>query len=427
MTRRCAVGTSGFMLALSMAGAEAQVTGRVVAADGKPAAGVKVRVVQTDTGIGFPLLDPTGPTRVITETTAGADGGYSSPLPGAYVPGRETDTDWVVSASKPAGGGQASGPTSSFEFEVNTAAQQAPDLPLWESTPTVSVDGYRASIVVPGAAPGGKAPYVFLGSERVKGTSAAFDVRALEPASGAASKTPIVAAGRAYADVRVAHREGRTIYHQTITSATVGPALPDLIPPSRGSPCKITLADGRVTDAQPCSATDGNHTVAVWETPARPAGNTTTTLARVTSVTVGFSTAIDVESVFVRDCPRECVVEVSADGSAWVGPRTMEVVQLAGGDTMAVARFAPIPGARSVRVSHPGGALSLTEVSAWPARPPGSPPAPPSAAPPISGVAIPLGAKQRPVGLLVAAAVLVGAVGAGAVMLAVVRRRRPVT
>lgn len=142
------------------------------------------------------------------------------------------------------------------------------------------------------------------------------------------------------------------------------------------------------------------------------------------SVTVGFATAIDVESVFVRDCHRDCVVEVSADGSTWVGPRDMEVVQLAGADTMAVARFAPIPGARSVRVSHPGGSLSLTEISAWPARPPGSPSASPSAPPPISGVATPLGVKQRPVGVLVAAAALLGAVSAGVVILAVARVRR---
>ena len=424
------------MLTMSMAAADARVAGRVVAADGTPAVGVKVRVVQTDTGVGFPIFSPSGPTRVITETTAGADGRYSSPLPGAYIPGRETDTDWVVTASRPAAAGQVAGPTSSFEFEVNTAVQEAPDLPMWESAPAVSVDGFRASVVLPAAPPGGTTPYVFLGSESVKGTSAAFDVRVLEPASGATSKTPIVAAGRAYADVRVAHREGRTIYHQTITSATVAPALPPLVPPSRGSPCKLAFADGRVEDARRCLATDGNLTVQVWE-PRRPAGDTatTTTIPGVTSVTVELITAVDVESVFVRACHLDCLVEVSADGSRWAQPQTVETFRAPTGDTSAVAHFAPLAGARWVRVSLPGGTVSLTEISAWPARPPGSPPPSPSPSPspsseqPLHGVAVPLGDKGRPVGVLVAAAVLLGAAGAGVAVLAVsrVRRRAPVT
>jgi hypothetical protein len=433
LTRRYAGGMASMMLVLSPAAvfADARVAGRVVASDGTPAAGVKVRVVQTDTGVGFPLLNPTGPTRAITETVAGADGRYSSSLPEAYVRGSETDADWIVTASKPAAAGQASGSTSSFEFEVNTAVQEAPDLPLWDSTPAVSLDGYRARVTVPGSPPRNTTPYVFLGQENVKGTSGAFDVRALEPASGPPPTTPVVAAGRAYADVRVSHREGRTIYHQTITSPTVAPALPDLIPPSRGSPCKVTFADGRVIDARPCPATDGNLTVSVSD--ARPASgnarNTTTTLAGVTSVTVELITPVDVESVFVRDCHRDCLVEVSADGSVWAQPRNLEVVELRVGDTTAVARFAPVPGARSVRVSNPGGTVALTEISPWPARPPGSPPASASGAPPSDGVAVPLDAKERPVGVLVAAAFLLGVTGAGVAVVAVTRARRraPVT
>ena len=292
LTRRRAAGASSIMLLMSPAAvfsvtaADAQVAGRVVAGDGTPAAGVTVRVVQTDTGVELPLFNPTGPTRMITETLAGADGRYSSPLPGAYVPGRETDADWIVSASKPAAAG--------------------------------------------------------------------------------------------HADVRVTHGEGRTIYHQRVTSATVAPALPPLVPPSRGAPCKVAFADGRVTDDQGCPATDGNLTVPAWEAFSRPSaggGNTTTTLARVTSVTVELRTAIDVESVFVRNCHRDCLVEVSAGGSAWARPRTT-----------------------------------------------------PPTGTPIDGVAVPLGTgDRRPVGVIVAAAILLGAVGAGAAVLAVTRPRRPVT
>jgi hypothetical protein len=415
LTSRHAIATCGLLVALTpaVAAANARVVGRVVGADGKPAAGAKVRVTQTDTGIWIPLFAPTGPTRVVTDTVAGADGRYSSPLPDAYVAGTETDTDWIVSASKPAEPGQRSGPVSSLEFEVNTALQEAPDLPLWESTPTISLDGYRATVRLSEQPPQGD-PYVFLGPERVKGTSASFDLRLQEPASGTTLREEsIQARGVAYADVRVGHREGRTIYHLALASPTVAPAtLPALVPPSRGSPCKLTSADGRVTDAQPCLATDGKFIAAV----SQPSTTSTTTAAGVTSVTVELVSPVDVESVFVRGCDGTCVVEVSADGATWARSTDVQVDR-PNSEIIAVARFPTVPGARAVRVSRPGGTLSLTELSAWPARPAGSPA-------PAASVAQPPDVRPEkiPVGAAVAAALLLGAVATGMVVVAATRR-----
>jgi hypothetical protein len=431
LTPRRAIGRSSFILMLfpaaflgdssSMAAADASVAGRVVAAGGTPAAGVNVRVVQTDTSsFQLPLFAPRGPTREITQTVAGADGRYSSRLPGAYVAGSETDADWIVSATKPAAAGQTAGPTSSFEFEVNTAVQEAPDLPLWESTPRVSVDGYRADIAVPPDLPSGPAPFVYLGDRWAKGASASFDLRVLELAAGAKPDAPTMVRGVAYADVTVAHRDGRTIYHQVITSpAVAAPALPPLVPPSRGSPCTVTFADGRTTDAQPCPATDGDLSASV--SPSQPRtmsadGRTTTTLAGVRSVTVNLTAPVDVESVFVRNCS-ECTVEVSADGSTWARPRKVDTIFQPRIDFIAVARFTRVPGARFVRVGQPETA-SFTEVSVWPARPPGSPS-------PADEVAAPVPATARSTGVALVAAVLLGVVTAGTAVVA--RRARRTT
>jgi hypothetical protein len=121
---------------------DARLVGRVVTADGAPAPDVAMKIVKTDTGV-FP-----GPSRTIATMKTRADGSYSGSLPGAYVAGTETDADWIITASRPARRGEAEVASSSFELEVNTAVQEAPDLPLWDSTPTVTVDGYRVHVSV---------------------------------------------------------------------------------------------------------------------------------------------------------------------------------------------------------------------------------------------------------------------------------------
>ena len=237
-----------------------------------------LKIVKTDTGV-FP-----GPSRTIAQMTTRADGSYTGSLPGAHIAGTETDADWIITASRPAGRGEVERASSSFELEVNTAVHGAPGLPLWESTPAVGIDGYRVHVPVPGASPAGMDPQVVVGRAAVNASS--------------------------------------------------------------------------------------------WVKPS--------------SVATG--------------SPQE--------------------------DGMLIARFEPVNGARFVRVSRPGGSLAPSEISAWPARPPGSPvPATTSPRPsprpglrrrsPPLKVAAP--APRRPVGPPLLAAFLRGGVAAA---LAATRARR---
>ena len=420
---------------------DARVVGKVVSADGAPEPGVSMNIVKTDTGV-FP-----GPSRTIDRLTTGRDGTYSGVLPGAYIEGRETDADWIVTASRPARGAQAAGPSSSFELEVNTPVQEAPDLPLWDSTPLVSIDGYRVGVSVPAGPPRGTNPQVVLGQLSEPGTAGAFDLRAFEPGKGdGRASTGLTAGGSAAADITVRHIHGRTIYHQRLRTPTVAVNEPSLVPFSRGAPCKVTATDGRVTAVQPCPATDGDLSSSLrppgqptTNGPARTtSGETTTTVAQVASVTVELAAPGEVESVFLRQCDRSCVVEVSRDGSTWAKPRSVESGNSYQGAVL-IARFQPVTGARLVRVSRPGGALTVAEISAWPARPPGSParsvpepstdpiPQPTAtiladevAAAPVA----PTSGAARAVGPVWLAAFLVVAVGAGLVTRSV--RRRPI-
>ena len=162
--RRQAVGAFGLVFLLSTAAApsvgrqtapapaDAEVVGRVVDPDGSPVAGLDVGIVETDTGV---HIFSSPPSYTVDSTTTGLDGGYAGLLPGAYVAGTETDADWIVTASRRPGPGQAAGAESSFEFEVNTAVQEAPPLPFWDVSPTVSIEGYEATVDLPGTAPPG--------------------------------------------------------------------------------------------------------------------------------------------------------------------------------------------------------------------------------------------------------------------------------
>ncbi|MFN2504921.1 MAG: hypothetical protein ABR540_11980 [Acidimicrobiales bacterium] len=96
--------------------------------NGDPAVGVPVNVVGIDhpgfAGILFALFSLglgcladssvcTGSQYDVADTTTDAGGRYRGVLPRSYVPGTETDTDWVVTATLPASEGELVGPSSS--------------------------------------------------------------------------------------------------------------------------------------------------------------------------------------------------------------------------------------------------------------------------------------------------------------------------
>lgn len=345
---------------------------------------MSVRIVRTDTGFSF-----RSDYRVVAETRTGPGGGYEGVLPGACVRGTETDADWIVTASLPAGTGEAAGASSSFEFEVNTAGQEAPPLPLRDVAPEVRLEGWRATVTVPGgaikAAPG---PLVFAGGLSARGVSATFDLRLDEPEDFGFQPRPVVAGGRAYVDVTVRHGEGRTIYHQTINTPTRA-VIPSshLVPPSRRASCAVTFSDGAMARSRGCA--DGEFKQPVWPAPAATeAGQTATAPPVVTAATLELAEPVEADLVVLRGCTSRCGVEVSADGSTWSPSRPVTSTitpDVPAGDIVYTAEVRPRQVARFVRVTTDGTNDALREISVWPDAPPGAP-APPDRRPPEAAV-----------------------------------------
>jgi hypothetical protein len=414
----------------------ARVVGTVVGIDGRPAAGAPIRVVATDTGFAgmFFALFTLGLACVLPEACGGeddvdstvtdAEGRYEATLPDAYVAGTETDTDWLVTASRPAAPGDAAGPASTFEFEVNTAVQEAPPLPLWEARTNVRVERWRALFDAPAPPSGLESPRIVVSSggsavESIDGLTGELDLRLLEPEQGLADQ--IIGAATASANVTVRHAEGRTIYHQRVTSAA--PTIPlspqQLVPPSRGAACTHAFDSGRPAQDDRCAVTDGSFATR----PIVPADDG----RLLTSVTVELGTPISLADVFVRGCDASCVVDASGDGTSWApltndvaGSRLSEI----GRPTVLIASLRPALPARYVRVTRAAG-LAAAEVSAWPPDPPAR--IPPAEAAPSRDAPAAAGApreedesdRSSAVVPAVVAAALAGAVGVTAV-----RRRR---
>ena len=159
---------------------DAVVVGSTVDAAGDPIASVPIVVHATDTGsrfagaiflpfffvatLGLGMLDcvtggcfDEGSDETVDRTASGADGRYSATLPESFVPGLETDTDWIVGARLPTQSHQSMGATSSFEFEVNNGTQDAGPLPMWDVDPQVEVNGWAVSVSGSGGPRGSRA------------------------------------------------------------------------------------------------------------------------------------------------------------------------------------------------------------------------------------------------------------------------------
>lgn len=342
---------------------DADLTGTVVHPDGSAAGGVPMTVTRLATtgekvGDFLTALFTGGlaciPDRgdlctandeVVDQPTTGADGSYATRLSRAYVAGYQTDADWLVAATGPAATGEASGPSSSYEMEVNTAAPVAPALPLWDEAPAVS--GSRVitvTVAAPKVPEGGtpkRASTEFLdsrGASVLSLTGATVDARLLEDG-------PLRVVGARSVDVVAHHVDGSTTYHQHLLSAGT-PYQGALVPLSRGKAC---AAGGPAT--APCPLTDGDLTTAVVGT------DTTQPPPDDAVVDLGAESAIGL--VVARGCDG-CSVETSNDAATWtpLPPATtagsVSGLQLAAGGRAVTARY--------VRVLRPSG---LREISVW--------------------------------------------------------------
>ena len=357
---------------------DATLIGRILGPDGSPLAGAPVTVIESRSGFGLdaalaaiftlgiacvasPTVCDTGD-RVIDSATTDADGRYELTLPEAYLPGFETDEDWVLQVGRAPVAGELTGPSSSYELEVNTRVHEAPDLVVWDGTPAITDAGGLLRIAIPplrgDAGLQNLAPrFVDDSGDVVWGIGGeTVDPRVLEDRA-----TRLVSSG--YADVTVRHDDGRTIYHQRVATATV-PYAGGLVPLSRAKPCASST--GALVG---CAYTDGDLL-------------TTTALVTDERVTVDLGAPAEVGLVVVRGVGShlddDLVLEASSDGTTWtrLPHRRLDGTN---GWSAGVRAGGGILSARYVRVG--ASSLELSEVSVWPpteaeraaalARPPG--------------------------------------------------------
>jgi hypothetical protein len=386
---------------------DATLTGRVVGLTGAPLSGLPVTVVEhrPQAGLDAALTAfftlgiacvATGDAcdtsaKVVDSATTGADGRFELTLPDAYLPGYETDEDWVVQVGRAPADGEMTGPSSSFELEVNTRVQESPDLVLWDASPTVTTRGDLWQVQVPALT--GGAPLRDLATRlvddrgnvlwTVHGTS--VDPRVIEDRT-----VRVVTSGTA--DVTVRHADGRTIYHQSVAAPTMA-VTGGGTPPSRGAGC--TQTGGGLVG---CLYTDGDLAAQV-DLPPKEA------------VTVDLGAPTEVGLVVVRgvigSMDPDAEVQVSTDGTTWTD---LEERPLDGADGWSAAA-----GGGPVRYVCVTGPRSLAEITAWP--PTAAERAAASADAPDSDAGAGGGVKAVAIGALV--------VVAGAAV--VVRRRRGAT
>jgi len=406
------------------------VSGRILRADGSPAARVAVGL-EEEPSLGelaagtliVPLTlftaclaDPPPALcrdRDVRRTTTAADGTYSFQMRGS-----DTQTffgnvrDLSVSAELPPATGEVAGAAVNAVFNVQTENLRLPDLQLWEPQvavgrgrigwePLAGAGGYQVGVEDTGAEP--------VWTFESRGREVTFDPRILEDTAGSlavSTRAPATAEGTT---VSILRRSARVAYR-----STAGPPI------SRGQPC----APRDIVVAR-CPLTDGDFTTRL---PAPPASTSTTTTTTITNqpapgptvaspsdwVSIDLGRPRDVALVVVRGCA--CQVEGSVDGQRWT-----PLGRSTGFTAVVPARTGP---ARYVRLS--GSVAGMGEVSIWDASPPPSPPAtagptPEVAAPPALASPGGTGSSSRTAPALVA---LVAVLAAAVVTAAVAARDR---
>ncbi len=363
------------LLAVTLAGCESsqvdrsatvQVSGRVVRADGSPAAGAVVGLEPRPNAgevLGSALLvpltlftaclaDPPPEVcrgRSVRRTTAGADGTYSFQLKGKDTQGfLGTATTLALTAEVAPAAGEVAGAAVTATFKVQTEQLTLHDLQLWQPKVTVGPgkvnwEGRAGAgsyqVLVEDTAT--RAVWAF---DDAKKTEVSFDQRILEDTSGSLAVSTSDRDTAEGTTVGITRRSGRVAYRSTAGA-----------PPSRGRPCAVGTG---APSTSPCPLTDGEFTTPAPQaattttTAAAAAGGSTTTPAPQTA-TVDLGQSRSVSLVVVRGCP--CEVEGSTDGRTWT----------ALGRSTGFTAVAP-PRATSVRYVRLTGSLSnLREVSVW--------------------------------------------------------------
>jgi hypothetical protein len=379
----------------------------VIGPDGQALGGVPVSVVKTNTGfrVGDALTavftfglaciaDPDScdsRSHQVDSTSTRADGTFTATLPNAYLAGFETNEDWVAQVGLAPRQGEVTGPSSSFELEVNTSLQEAPPLPLWTTAPVLRPKrGVLAVDVAPMQSSGRMSPTVDAvtpdGHPLWRFTGPA-DLRVLEDLS-----TRVIVTGRDNDTVQ--HKDGRTIYHQVVASPSVA-FQGSATPLSRGVACTLDQ-----TAAVGCPLTDGDLLT-----------GTAHEKGRIATIDLGREEFVGMVVVRGTDRADALELEVSSDGASWHRFQTGPL----GGAPGVVATERRGTSGRYVRLSSTASG-ELREVSVWPAL---------KISPECDAVGCPEGSTsdgERAVAGIVAAVLAAAVGGLGIVQL---RRGRP--
>lgn len=417
--------------------AEVTVSGQVVGPDGAPVPGARVALMkELDFGTGFTAvmtiglsclderegdLSECGETRV---GTTGDDGRFDYELRGRDTQGNFGNAAVMeLATAMDRADDQLSGPAVNTRFQVQTDAVSIP-LRFW--SPSVDVFAEGGSVRADWTPPSGDVfpPAADLSrlrqwvvfsrsSELVWRADAvsddvAFDLRLLEDSRGA------VAAWSEVGDIKTDPASGTDV-EVLLRSAGLPYASPAGAPVSRGKPCSVPAADGTAVTQGGCRLTDGRF---AEELNARtcPPSDDTCTEPTPTEATVDLGAPVDLSLVVVRGCAGACTVEASEDGGRW---RTLGAADES--DGRRDHAFAASGRGRFVRV-RADFANELREVSVWDPRPvaaTGTLLVPPSE---VEEARLPGGSDGGRSLLVVALAVLAGAVAVAALL--VLRRRR---
>ncbi len=336
--------------------AAVDVSGRLLRADGSPAAGVVVglqRRPNIGEFLGSALLVPltlftacladpppaicrSGSVRRATTT---ADGTYSFNLTGKDTQGFLGTADTLaLSAELPPAPGEAAGAAVTASFKVQTEQLRLHDIPFWQPKVTfapgrIGWDARTGSSSYQVLLEDGKAQPVW--SFSGGNAEATFDARILEDTSGSLAVSTTEKTTAEGTTVSIYRRSGRVAYRSTAGA-----------PPSRGKPCTVSTGVA-------CPLTDGDFTATVPQPPSPSSTTSSSAPAPPATATVDLGQSRSVSLVVVRGC--SCQVEGSADGKTWtaLGSST-------GYTAVTPPRATP---ARYVRVT--GSLGDLREVSVW--------------------------------------------------------------
>jgi hypothetical protein len=353
------------------ANATVHISGRALAASGRPLAGAEVRlfkeadlgealtgIVLTIGTLGSVCLLPGAPAvcRQAQTATTAADGTYTFTLKGSDTQGTlgtEATLDVVVAAP----GSGTSRPSSTLSFQAEAAHIALPDARLWNAAPHVTEGA-------------GQVRLRWTPLPRAAGASPSYAAQLFDPARQAPTWSQPAGDHRAVIDARIledhaaaaavsghatlAGASGTGDVHASYLSSRL-PVRPLLgAPPSRHAACSAVAGTAtlKTTRQSRCAVTDGD-----LLTPARL---TAADAAVATGAVVDLGHARPIHLVVVRGLAGSYLVEVSSDGTTYRAITTST-------DSTNAVQPAGHPVARYVRVRSPSGLDEslMAEISVW--------------------------------------------------------------